>query len=42
MFGASGQGAHAVEEWVSVEDGVTVTRALVAAGRRMLAGTPPR
>ena len=26
MFGASGDGAHAVEEWVSVDDSVTVTR----------------
>ena len=26
MFGASGTGAHAVEEWVSVEDSVAVTR----------------
>ena len=35
MFGASGEGAHAVEEWVSVDDTVTVTRALVPAAQRL-------
>jgi acetylornithine deacetylase/succinyl-diaminopimelate desuccinylase-like protein len=37
MFGASGEGAHAVEEWVSVDDSVAVTRALIAAARRLCA-----
>ena len=35
MFGTSGAGAHAVEEWVSVEDSVAVTRVLVAAAQRV-------
>jgi acetylornithine deacetylase len=35
MFGASGAGAHAVEEWVSVDDSVAVARVLVAAARRL-------
>jgi acetylornithine deacetylase len=35
MFGASGEGAHAVEEWVSVDDSVAVTRTLIAAARRL-------
>jgi acetylornithine deacetylase len=37
MFGASGEGAHAVEEWVSVDDTVSVTRALIAAAQRLCA-----
>ena len=35
MFGARGEGAHAIEEWVSVEDSVSVTHALVLAARRL-------
>jgi len=35
MFGAGGTGAHAVEEWVSVADAVTVTRTLIAAAQRI-------
>ena len=35
MFGASGTGAHAVEEWVSVADTVTVTQTLIAAAQRL-------
>ena len=35
MFGASGEGAHAVEEWVSVDDTVAVTHALVLAAQRL-------
>jgi acetylornithine deacetylase len=35
LFGTSGAGAHAVEEWVSVEDSVAVTRVLVAAAQRV-------
>ena len=35
MFGASGEGAHAVEEWVSVEDTVAVTNVLVLAAQRL-------
>ena len=34
MYGASGTGAHAVEEWVSVADSVTVTETLIAVARR--------
>jgi len=37
MFGAGGEGAHAVEEWVSVDDSVAVTRALIAAAHRLCA-----
>src|SRR3954452_1983105 len=37
MFGASGQGAHAVEEWVSIEDTVKVVRTLIAAAGRLCA-----
>jgi acetylornithine deacetylase len=33
MFGAGGEGAHAVEEWVSIADTETVTRTLVALAR---------
>jgi acetylornithine deacetylase len=35
MFGASGAGAHAAEEWVSVADGVRVAQVLIAAARRL-------
>jgi acetylornithine deacetylase len=35
MFGASGEGAHAIEEWVSIDDSVLVTRALIAAAKRL-------
>jgi acetylornithine deacetylase len=35
MFGAGGVGAHAIEEWVSIDDSVLVTRALVAAAKRL-------
>jgi acetylornithine deacetylase len=37
MFGPGGEGAHAVEEWVSISDTEAVTRTLVAAGRRLCA-----
>src|SRR4051812_1305818 len=37
MFGASGEGAHAVEEWVSIEDTVKVVRTLIAAAGRLCA-----
>jgi acetylornithine deacetylase len=30
MFGPGGEGAHAIEEWVSIRDTVAVTRVLVA------------
>ena len=36
MFGPSGEGAHAVEEWVSIPDTVAVTRTLVGAAERLL------
>jgi acetylornithine deacetylase len=35
MFGPSGAGAHAVEEWVSISDTEAVTRILVAVASRI-------
>jgi acetylornithine deacetylase len=35
MFGPSGEGAHAIEEWVSVSDTEAVTRALVGVAARV-------
>jgi acetylornithine deacetylase/succinyl-diaminopimelate desuccinylase-like protein len=35
MYGASGAGAHAAEEWVSVADTIAVTETLIAVARRM-------
>ena len=35
MYGASGAGAHAAEEWVSIDDSVTVTRTLVEVAQRL-------
>jgi acetylornithine deacetylase len=35
MYGASGAGAHAVEEWVSVSDTIAVTETLIAVARRI-------
>ena len=37
VFGPAGEGAHAQEEWVSVDSTVAVARTLVAAGRRFCA-----
>jgi acetylornithine deacetylase len=37
MFGPSGAGAHAMEEWVSISDTEAVTRILVAVARRICA-----
>jgi acetylornithine deacetylase len=37
LFGPGGEGAHAVEEWVSVSDTVAVTRTLVAVASRLCA-----
>ena len=37
MFGPGGEGAHAVEEWVSIDDTVAVTRTLVEAAARFCA-----
>jgi acetylornithine deacetylase len=37
MFGASGTGAHAVEEWVSVRDSVAVAETLIEVARRICA-----
>ena len=37
MFGPSGEGAHAIEEWVSVSDTETVTRTLVGVAKRVCA-----
>src|SRR5215218_1094475 len=39
MFGPSGEGAHAVEEWVSVRDTEAVTRTLAGVAARLCAGT---
>jgi acetylornithine deacetylase len=35
MYGVSGAGAHAVEEWVSVSDTIAVTETLIAVARRI-------
>jgi acetylornithine deacetylase len=35
LFGPSGEGAHAVEEWVSIPDTVAVARTLVGVARRV-------
>ena len=35
MFGPGGEGAHAVEEWVSIADTVAVARTLVAAAQEL-------
>jgi acetylornithine deacetylase len=35
MFGPGGEGAHAIEEWVSLDDTVAVTRVLVEAARSL-------
>jgi acetylornithine deacetylase len=37
MFGASGEGAHALSEWVSIPDTITLTRILVEAARELTA-----
>jgi acetylornithine deacetylase len=37
MFGASGEGAHALEEWVSIADTVAVTEALLGVASRICA-----
>jgi acetylornithine deacetylase len=37
MFGPAGEGAHAVEEWVSISSTETVTRALVSVAARVCA-----
>jgi acetylornithine deacetylase len=37
MLGPGGEGAHAAEEWVSIDDTVAVARTLIAAGRRLCA-----
>ena len=37
MFGPSGEGAHALEEWVSLSDTEAVARVLVAVARRVCA-----
>jgi acetylornithine deacetylase len=37
LFGPGGEGAHALEEWVSIPDTVAVTRTLVAAGMKLCA-----
>jgi acetylornithine deacetylase/succinyl-diaminopimelate desuccinylase-like protein len=35
MFGPGGEGAHAIEEWVSIPDTVAVTRVLVAVAQEL-------
>ena len=37
MFGPGGEGAHAVEEWVSVSDTVVVAETLVGVAERICA-----
>jgi len=37
MFGPGGEGAHAAEEWVSIDDTVAVARTLVGAAARLRA-----
>jgi acetylornithine deacetylase len=37
MFGASGEGAHAIEEWVSIPDTIAVTQALIGVATRICA-----
>ena len=37
MFGPSGEGAHAVEEWVSLADTEAVARALAGVAARICA-----
>jgi acetylornithine deacetylase/succinyl-diaminopimelate desuccinylase-like protein len=37
MLGPAGEGAHAVEEWVSIDSTVAVARSLVGAARRLCA-----
>jgi acetylornithine deacetylase len=37
MFGPGGEGAHAVEEWVSIDDTVAVARTLLAVARELCA-----
>jgi acetylornithine deacetylase len=37
LFGASGTGAHAAEEWVSIRDAVATTRILIAVARTLCA-----
>jgi acetylornithine deacetylase/succinyl-diaminopimelate desuccinylase-like protein len=39
MFGTSGEGAHALEEWVSIPDTLAVTRILVEAARALTASS---
>ena len=40
MYGASGAGAHAAEEWVSVADTIAVTETLIAVARRICGQRP--
>jgi acetylornithine deacetylase len=35
MFGPGGEGAHAIEEWVSVRDTVAVTEVLIEVARAL-------
>jgi hypothetical protein len=35
MYGASGAGAHAAEEWVSVADTIAVAETLIVAARQI-------
>ena len=40
MYGASGAGAHAAEEWVSVADTIAVTETLIAVAQRICGSWP--
>jgi di/tripeptidase len=35
MFGPSGEGAHAIEEWVSLSDTESVTQTLIGVAKRI-------
>jgi hypothetical protein len=40
MYGASGAGAHAAVEWVSVADTIAVTETLIGVARRICGSQP--
>jgi len=40
MFGPAGEGAHAIEEWVSIESTVQVTETLIGAAERLTQVAP--
>ena len=42
MYGASGAGAHAAEEWVSVADTIAVTETLIAVAQQICGSRTPQ